>query len=128
MPDEVFVVVVGISVFTVKGIKLCATRYFNVLYLCRYKPIAMPTFITSIQLLAASEADVANLNEAMKQRSFHPKFYVDPQHHPYKNSIEYVSSAKSNLLDATTDVSMAASSVGKKFSFTIMKDKSRGEL
>jgi hypothetical protein len=93
-----------------------------------YKPIAMPTFITSIKLLAASEADVANLNEAMKQRSFHPKYDLDAQHHPHKNSIEYVSSAKSNLLDATTDVSMAASSVGKKFSFTIMKDKSRGEL
>lgn len=87
----------------------------------------MPTFITSIKLLAASEADVANLNEAMKQRSFHPKFYEDTQHHPHKNAIEYVSSAKSNLLDATTDVSMAASSVGKKFSFTIMKDKSRGD-
>jgi hypothetical protein len=93
-----------------------------------YKPIAMPTFITSIKLLAASEADVANLNEAMKQRSFHPRYDLDPQHHPHKNSIDYVSSVKSNLLDATTDVSMAASSVGKKFSFTIMKDKSRGEL
>ena len=93
-----------------------------------YKPIAMPTFITSIKLLAASEADLANLNEAMKQRSFHPKFYEDPQHHPHQNSIEYVSTVKSNLLDATTDVSMAASSVGKKFSFTIMKDKSRGEI
>jgi hypothetical protein len=87
----------------------------------------MPTFITSIKLLAASDADLANLNEAMKQRSFLPKQYEDPQHHPHKSSIEYVSSAKSNLLDATTDVSMAASSVGKKFSFTIMKDKSRSE-
>jgi hypothetical protein len=92
-----------------------------------HKPFAMPTFITSIKLLAASEADLANLNEAMKQRSFHPKFYEDTQHHSHKNAIEYVSSAKSNLLDATTDVSMAASSVGKKFSFTIMKDKSRGD-
>jgi hypothetical protein len=88
----------------------------------------MPTFITSIKLLAASEADVANLTKAMKQRSFHPKFYEDPKHHPHKNAIEYVSTAKSNLLDATTDVSMAASSVGKKFSFTIIKDKSRSEL
>jgi hypothetical protein len=88
----------------------------------------MPTFTTSIKLLAASEADVANLNEAMKQRSFHPKYYEDAQHHPHKNAIEYVSTAKSSLLDATTDVSMAASSVGKKFSFTIMKDKSRGEV
>ncbi len=87
----------------------------------------MPTFITSIKLLAASDADLANLNEAMKQRSFLPKQYEDPKNHPHKSSIEYVSSAKSNLLDATTDVSMAASSVGKKFSFTIMKDKSRSE-
>jgi hypothetical protein len=99
--------------------------YSKVLYLCMYKPIAMPTFITSIKLLAASEADVANLNEAMKQKSFLPKDYLVP--HSHKNAIEYVSNAKSNLLDATTDVSMAASSVGKKFSFTIMKDKSRGE-
>ena len=92
-----------------------------------YKQIVMPIFITSIKLLAASEADLANLNEAMKQRSFHPKDYEDPQKQPQQNSMTYVSSTKSNLLDATTDVSMAASSVGKKFSFTIMKDKSRGE-
>jgi hypothetical protein len=92
-----------------------------------YKPIVMPIFITSIKLLAASEADVATLNEAMKQRAFHPKDYEDPQKQPPRNSIVYISSTKSNLLDATTDVSMAASSVGKKFSFTIMKDKSRGE-
>jgi hypothetical protein len=87
----------------------------------------MPIFITSIKLLAASEADVANLNEAMRQRSFLPKDYLDSEKQPHKNSIVYVSTTKSNLLDATTDVSMAASSVGKKFSFTIMKDKSRGE-
>jgi len=96
-------------------------------FLNSYKPIVMPIFITSIKLLAASEADVANLNEAMKQRSFLPKDYEDPQKQPQQNSIVYISSAKTNLLDATTDVSMAASSVGKKFSFTIMKDKSRGE-
>lgn len=92
-----------------------------------HKPIAMPIFITSIKLLAASEADVANLNEAMKQRSFLPKDYLDSEKQPHQNSMVYVSTTKSNLLDATTDVSMAASSVGKKFSFTIMKDKSRGE-
>jgi hypothetical protein len=97
------------------------------IFLHSHKPIVMPIFITSIKLLAASEADVATLNEAMKQRSFHPKDYEDPQKQPQKNSIVYISSSKSNLLDATTDVSMAASSVGKKFSFTIMKDKSRGE-
>lgn len=87
----------------------------------------MPIFITSIKLLAASEADVANLNEAMRQRSFLPKDYLDSEKQPHQNSMVYVSTTKSNLLDATTDVSMAASSVGKKFSFTIMKDKSRGE-
>jgi hypothetical protein len=92
----------------------------------------MPVYITSIKLLAASEDDIANLNEAMKQRSFLPRPHHDNnpnERKPFlKNPIEYVSTAKSNLLDATTDVSMAASSVGKKFSFTIMKDKSRGEM
>ncbi len=95
----------------------------------------MPVYITSIKLLAASEDDVAQLNEAMKQRSFLPRRQQDDTYKDIgndggrhrKKSIEYVSTAKSNLLDATTDVSMAASSVGKKFSFTIMKDKSRGE-
>ena len=48
----------------------------------------MPTFITSIKLLAASEADVANLNAAMKQRSFLPIYDLDPQHPPHKNSID----------------------------------------
>ncbi len=86
----------------------------------------MPTFITSIKLLAASDADVVNLNKAMKQKSFVPKNDQGAQKQSPANPIVFTTT-KANLLDATADVSRAASSIGKKFSFTIIKDKSRGE-
>ena len=90
------------------------------------KRLAMPTFTTSIKLLAASDADVAYLNNAMKKKAFHPKDDQGAQKQSPANPIVFTTT-KANLLDATADVSTAASSIGKKFSFTIMKDKTRGE-
>ena len=87
----------------------------------------MPTYITSIKLLAATDSDVAKLNEVMKSKSFHPKDYMDPWDESPKNSRTYIGTTKSNLLDATGEVSTAISSIGKKFSFTIIRDKTRAE-
>jgi hypothetical protein len=87
----------------------------------------MPTYITSIKLLAATDSDVAKLNEVMKSRSFHPKDYLDPRDESSKNSRIYIGTTKANLLDATGEVSTAVSSLGKKFSFTIIRDKTKTE-
>jgi hypothetical protein len=82
----------------------------------------MPKFTTSVNLLAASEADIEKLNEAMKMKSFHSTDDRSMKDQAAKGSIAY-SSTKASLAEACTDVSMAASSVGRKFSFTVIKDK-----
>jgi len=83
----------------------------------------MPKFITSVNLLAASEADIDKLNEAMKIRSFQLKDHRTVKDQVAKGHIAYISTTKASLSEASADVSLAASSVGKKFSFTVMKDK-----
>jgi hypothetical protein len=85
--------------------------------------IAMPTFITSIKLMAASDSDLVKLNEVLKKKSFLPKDASEDKSQSRKNAMVYVGTTKGNLLEATTDVSTAVSSIGKKFSFTIIKDR-----
>ena len=83
----------------------------------------MPKFTTSVNLLAASEADIKKLNEAMKMKSFHSTDDRTIKEQATKGPIAYTSTTKASLVEASADVSMAASSVGRKFSFTIIKEK-----
>jgi hypothetical protein len=83
----------------------------------------MPTYITSIHLLAANETDVEKLNEAMKAKSFLSTDQRSAKEQAIKGPIVYMATTKANLVDTSTDVSTAASSVGRKFFFTIRKDK-----
>jgi hypothetical protein len=83
----------------------------------------MPKFTTSVNLLAASEADIEKLNEAMKMKSFHVADGRSMKDQAAKGSVAYSSTTKASLAQACTDVSMAASSVGRKFSFTVIKEK-----
>jgi hypothetical protein len=83
----------------------------------------MSIYRTSINLLAASEADVKKLHEAMGKKNFYSTDLRSAKDQAEHGPIVYSSSSKSNFIEASTDVSTAASSVGRKFSFTIMKDK-----
>jgi hypothetical protein len=85
----------------------------------------MPSYFTSIKLAAATEKDYEILSREMERQSFRP---VDK---PGKRGskvvtvpISFHSSLRPSLLDASTAISHAASVTGKKYSFTIMKDKS----
>ena len=82
----------------------------------------MPTYITSIHLIAADETDVEKLNEAMRTKSFYPTDQSSAREHAAKGPIVYTATTKANLVDTSTDVSTAASSVGRKFFFTIRKE------
>jgi hypothetical protein len=88
----------------------------------------MPKFITSIRLQGANEKDYAILSREMKKNSFNPV----PENR--KNTAggsdsTFVFNTNSNksLVDTTTLVSLAAATTGKKYSFTLFKEKSKAE-
>jgi hypothetical protein len=88
----------------------------------------MPKFITSIRLQGANEKDYAVLSREMKKNSFNP--VVEKRNATDGGSDStFVFNANSNksLVDTTTLVSLAAATTGKKYSFTLFKEKSKAE-
>lgn len=88
----------------------------------------MPKFITSIRLQEANERDYATLSREMKKNFFNPVIenkFSDPD--GIISSIVFNSTSNKSLLDTTTVVSLAAATTGKKYSFTVIKEKSRLE-
>jgi hypothetical protein len=84
----------------------------------------MPRFITSIKLLAATDKDYIKLSQEMERQSFLPgNKPVIIGNQSESCEIVFKSTTRISLLEATTAVSQATSRVGKKFSFTIIKDK-----
>jgi hypothetical protein len=88
----------------------------------------MPKFITSISLQEANERDYAILSREMKKNSFNPV-----SENKLNDSGELISSVVFNtisnksLLDTTTEVSLAAATTGKKYSFTVIKERAKLE-
>ncbi len=79
----------------------------------------MAKFITSIELFGADESDYQNLTSALEKESFRPekKKYVSLKR------VEYNREGNITLKDVTDAVFKVAKSTGKKYSFTIIKDK-----
>lgn len=86
----------------------------------------MSKFITSIRLQEATERDYAALSQEMKKNSFSP---VSEAKHDRtgRTPLTFVFNTTSNksLLDTTAVVSLAAATTGKKYSFTVIRDKTR---
>jgi hypothetical protein len=81
----------------------------------------MPTFTTSIKLLSATEFDYRKLSQEMEKKSFHP---AKAQYPASGNSpVIFKCTTDSSLADTSSAVSRVASLTGKKFSFTIIKEK-----
>ncbi len=89
----------------------------------------MPKFTTSIQLQEASEKDYAVLSREMKKNFFNPvsEIKVD-QKGRLVSTFVFNSSSYKSLLDTTTVVSLAAATTGKKYSFTVIREKSKPEF
>jgi hypothetical protein len=86
----------------------------------------MSKFITSIRLQEATERDYAALSKEMRKNSFSP--VSDPKHDKTGGTpLTFVFNTTSNksLLDTTAVVSLAAATTGKKYSFTVIRDKTR---
>jgi len=88
----------------------------------------MPKFTTSIQLQEASEKDYVVLSRELKKNLFKPvsEVKVDKTGRLISTFVFNSSSYKS-LLDTTTVVSLAAATTGKKYSFTVIREKSKLE-
>ncbi len=89
----------------------------------------MAKFITSIKLVEASERDYAKLSQELKKYFFNPaaKTGSGKTKAPASAAV-FNSSDNQNLLDATTAVSRAAATTGKKFSFTVIRDKTKTDI
>lgn len=83
----------------------------------------MPNFITRIELLAASQKDYQKLEEEMKKASF--KDVKTPQ--VRKPAIaaprEFNRNGNITLLEVTNATARAARKTGRKYSFTVIKEK-----
>lgn len=88
----------------------------------------MPKFITSIRLQEANERDYAILSREMKKNAFSPVSENKLNGPGGKiSSIVFNSTSNKSLLDTTTEVSLAASTTGKKYSFTVIKERTKLE-
>lgn len=92
-----------------------------------FKTFHMPKFITSIRLQEANEKDYAVLSREMKKNSFNP--VIENRKNTAGSDSTFVFNTNSNksLVDTTTLVSLAAATTGKKYSFTLFKEKTKAE-
>jgi hypothetical protein len=89
----------------------------------------MPKFITSIKLQEATERDYAKLSQELKKYFFTPASKTGSGKSTGSISTLVFNSAESkSLLDTTTAVSRAAATTGRKFSFTVIREKSKSDI
>ena len=89
----------------------------------------MAKFITSIKLQEATEKDYAVLSQELKKYLFNPvNKNISGKSIGSATSLVFNSADDKSLLDTTTAVSRAAATTGKKFSFTVIKEKSKAEI
>ena len=88
----------------------------------------MPKFITSIRLQEANERDYAILSRELKKNSFSPVSENKSNGSgEVISSIVFNSNSNKSLLDTTTEVTLAAATTGKKYSFTVLKERTKLE-
>jgi hypothetical protein len=88
----------------------------------------MSKYITSISLQEATERDYAQLSREMKKNSFNPVNELKLNNNNRRPSaFVFNSNNNMSLLDTTTVVSLAAATTGKKYSFTVIREKSKLE-
>ena len=78
----------------------------------------MTNFIASVELQQAGAEDYRQLILAMKKRSF-----IEDKNNKTSGNLTFRRQAKTEIKEVIDAVLNAAASTGKKFSFTVMKDK-----
>jgi hypothetical protein len=89
----------------------------------------MAKFITSIKLLEATERDYAKLSQELKKYFFSPAAKTGlGKSTESAASVIFNSSDNKSLLDTTTAISRAAATTGRKYSFTVIREKTKPEI
>jgi len=81
----------------------------------------MPKFITRIELFNASDRDYQQLETEIKKEAFNKSKKKKDQ--PFSHLDEYYKEGNITIQHVTAAVLNATKKLGKKFSFTIMKEK-----
>jgi len=88
----------------------------------------MAKFITSIKLQEGTERDYAVLSQELKKYLFTPvSKSISNRSSGSTPAVVFNSDDDKSLLDTTTAVSRAAATTGRKFSFTVIREKSKPE-
>lgn len=83
----------------------------------------MARFITTIQLFNAAEADYETLNTELVKQSFKGIRDISKQKDKVREEIKYNREGNVSLQEVTDAVLKAAEKTGKKYSFTIIRNK-----
>src|SRR5277367_4785798 len=83
----------------------------------------MPFYTTTIKLMSGTSEDYEHLSNELKKKSFTEHIDKHPGTLKKKDAPVILSTNQANLFEVSATVSSAASSIGKKFSFTIRKEK-----
>jgi len=88
----------------------------------------MSKFITSIKLQEATEKDYVILSQELKKYLFTPvNKSVSSRSSGSASAFVFNSDDDKSLLDTTSAVSRAAATTGRKFSFTVIREKAKTE-
>ncbi len=83
----------------------------------------MPTFIAKIKLLSGTETDYDRLSNELRQKSFRTRDIQEFEKKENSDNAIVMSTIQPTLFEVTHSVSEAASRIGKKYSFTVRRQK-----
>jgi len=87
----------------------------------------MPKFTTTIRIPLVTESDYQTISQEMQKKQFAPEQKNKKCSQFSDKSFVFTHSGRENLLDLTTAISHVLESTGKKYSFTIMKEKANSD-
>jgi hypothetical protein len=83
----------------------------------------MPLYTATIKLIAGTEEDYSRLFDELKEKSFRPSFYGSGLNKANSLSPLVLAINQSSMLEVTTSLMSAASHSGKKFSYSVQREK-----
>lgn len=83
----------------------------------------MPSFITRIELLSASQKDYQKLEEEMKKASFKDVKKGSSRKQAIATPLEFNRNGNYTLLEVTDAAVKAARKTGRNYSFTVIKER-----
>jgi len=87
----------------------------------------MPTFITRVELQSASQKDYQKLQEEMKKAAFKDVKKPGSLRPSIASPLEFNRNGNITLLEVTNATARAARKTGRRYSFTVMKEKKAGQ-